>query len=298
MLPLLPAAVAFMRVPDDVSILISSDASFIKGISLSPGTKHICYCYSPPRYIWELSEVYAASLTPWQAMAFRASLPFFRLYDTFISTQVDRFIAISRFVRNRIRLYYGRDACVIYPPVQINMIDVSWDHEDYYLVVCALVPYKRIDLVVTAFNKRSDRRLVVIGSGPELDRLRACAKSNISLLGHCSNDEVQRHLRQCRAFLFPQVEDFGIAPLEANAAGKPVIAYRAGAAPEIIIDGMTGMFFDEQTPDALNDCLDRFESGEVGFNPNECRRQAALFGPERFRNELAQFLRNEGVETG
>jgi glycosyltransferase involved in cell wall biosynthesis len=195
-------------------------------------------------------------------------------------------------VANRIQMCYDKRAVVIHPPVELDGFRHDLDREDYYLIVSELVPYKRVDLAVDAFN-RLGKKLVIIGTGSELEALKARAKSNIAFLGRQPSFVLKYHYEHCRAFLLPGIEDFGITPLEAQAAGGPVIAYGQGGALETIIDGKTGRFFKEQTPHSLADAIIDFEAELANFSPLAARRQAERFSPERFRSEIKSYLRRE-----
>ena len=291
LLPLFPSAIGALRVREPVDLVISSDASVIKGLSFPGHARHVCYCHSPPRYLWDMQEDYRQSAEVGGTVGrfvFNRVTPYVREFDRRAASRVTHFIANSSFVRERIRNYYGADADIIYPPVALDAFTMaSAPPEDFCLVVSQLVPYKRIDVAVAAFTKLG-RRLVVIGEGSERSRLEAMAGPSVTFLGSQPGDVLQDHMRRCRAFIFPGVEDFGITPLEAMASGRPVIAYRAGGVLETVLDGTTGLFFDEQTPESLAAALERSEA--MSFDPAACREQAERFGPERFRAEFAAFL--------
>jgi glycosyltransferase involved in cell wall biosynthesis len=225
-------------------------------------------------------------------LAFKATTPYVRNFDYQAAQRVDRFIANSLFVANRIQMCYDKRAVVIHPPVELDGFRHDLEREDYYLIVSELVPYKRVDLAVDAFN-RLGKKLVIIGTGSELEALKARAKSNIAFLGRQPSFVLKSHYEHCRAFLLPGIEDFGITPLEAQAAGGPVIAYGEGGALETIVDGKTGRFFKEQTPHSLADAITDFEAELDRFSPIVARRQAEQFSPERFRSEMKSYLRRE-----
>jgi glycosyltransferase involved in cell wall biosynthesis len=293
LLPLFPAAISTLRVRPPVDLLLSSDASVIKGLGYPPGTPHVCYCHSPPRYLWDLQDDYAQSAEAGGAAGralFRATIPRVREFDRQAAGRVTHFIANSAFVRERIRNYYGREAEIIHPPVALDEFTVSGrPAEDFYLVVSQLTPYKRVDIAVAACN-RLGRRLVVIGEGSERRRLEAMAGKNVVFLGPQPFPVLQDHYRRCRALIFPGIEDFGIVPLEAQASGRPVIACGKGGALETVVPGLTGLFFPEQTPEGLIEAMGHFEAAPDRFDPAACRRQAERFSPRRFRDELTTFL--------
>jgi glycosyltransferase involved in cell wall biosynthesis len=232
---------------------------------------------------------HSAGLNVASRAMFKSLTPYIRQFDYAGAQRVTHFIANSRFVQQRIREHYGRESAVIHPPVSVS--DFHWDRkaEDFYLVVSELVPYKRIDLAVDAFN-RLGKKLVIIGAGSELAALQARAKSNITFLGRQPFSVLKDHYERCRAFIFPGIEDFGITPLEAQAAGRPVIAFGEGGALETVIAGVTGTFFDEQTANALADAVLVFEKNAAQFSPVACRENAERFSPQRFHAKVKQFL--------
>jgi glycosyltransferase involved in cell wall biosynthesis len=289
LLPLFPTFVRGLKLDGRPDLLLSSDASVIKGISTA-GVPHVCYCHSPARYLWDKkTHLQHTDLGAVGKAAFGAVVPGVRRFDYKAAQKVDHFIANSLFAKQRIQECYGREAAVIHPPVAVD--DFRWDgeHEDFYLVVSELASHKRIDLAVDAFNKL-DRRLVIIGSGAKMDELRSRARSNITFLGHQSSDVLKSHMERCRALIFPGIEDFGITPVEAQAAGRAVIAYGEGGVLETVLDGLTGLFFKEQTVQSLADAVKLFEKNEEDFRPGACRRQAEMFSREEFRDALMHFL--------
>jgi len=294
LLPLYPWAVRRLRVPAGTRLLLTSDAALIKGLRKPPGCVHVCYCHSPARYLWDMADDYAARTSgiggPGRWL-FRRLLPRLQRFDREAAAQVDHFIANSRFVAERIRRLYGREAAVIHPPVDIaRFAGPETAPGDFYLVVSELVSYKRVDLAVTACA-RTGRKLIVAGDGPERRKLEALAGPAVSFVGRVDDAEIVRLMRGCRAFLHPQIEDFGIAAVEAQAAGRPVIAFGGGGALETVRDGETGLFFEAQTPESLAAALERFERAAGRFTPEVCRNQAQRFDAERFRTEIGRQLR-------
>jgi glycosyltransferase involved in cell wall biosynthesis len=297
LLPLFPAIIRNMRVPDPARFVLSSDASMIKGITIPEEAVHVCYCHSPPRYIWGLEEAYLQSVSPDGRIVrklFSATVPHLRAFDRRMAQKVHRFIANSQCVQERILRCYGRESVVIHPPVNIDGFDPTRPREDFFLVVSALVPYKRVDLAVDACS-RLGRRLVVIGTGPEEANLKRSASPHVTFLGWQSGAVVRDHFERCQALLFPGIEDFGITPCEAQAAGAPVIAFAAGGALETVRDGITGLFFEAQTVDSLMATLQRFEEMRR-FSSETCRANVEHLGPARFRRNVREFLEQEYPE--
>ena len=294
MLPLFRYAIPRMRVAPDTQFVFSSDASMIKGLTVPAGVPHVCYCHSPPRYLWDLHEIYmkgSAEMGCLGRMVFKWVLPSARRFDLAGANNVTHFIANSAFVRERIRRIYGRESVVIHPPVAVQDFSADRPREDFYLLVSELTPYKRVDLAVEAF-RRNGRRLVVIGDGPEMPKLRGFASDKVSFLGRQPFAVLKEHLETCRAFVFPGIEDFGIAPCEAQAAGAPVIAFAQGGALETVKDGVTGIHFFEQTPDALVAAIERFEASPA-FPSAVCRANVERFRPVQFRHAVRKHLSSE-----
>lgn len=287
LLPLFPVAIGNHNVKSD--FVLSSDASLIKGMKLDRNTPHVCYCHSPPRYLWDMQEEYLANMNPLKAKVFLLLTPYLRKFDLKGAENVDHFIANSRYVKERIQRIYNRESTVIHPPVALEDFDFTKESEDFYLMVSALVPYKRVDLAVKAFNKLG-KKLVIIGEGSEYDKLKTLADDNIEMLGSQSFDVLKDHYARCKAFIFPGVEDFGITPLEAQASGKPVIAMKKGGALETVLDNETGIFFEKQTPEALIEAVEKFEKIITSFDSRRIRRHAEKFSPDRFRSEIKAFL--------
>ncbi len=270
-------------------LIISSEAGPSKGIIPPPDALHICYCHSPMRYIWNMFHEYrerSGLLTKWLMPPISH---YVRNWDVISATRVHNFVVNSRNVARRVSTYYRRDSEVIFPPVETTAFEVlpAAQIEDYYLMVGELVAYKRPDLAVEAFNK-SGKKLVIIGGGEMLKKIREIAGPNISVLGPQPFEQLRHHYSRCRALIFPGEEDFGIVPVEAMASGRPVIAYGRGGALETVIDGKTGVFFEKQTVEAILDAIARLESMKI--NPMQIARHAEQFGEHIFLEKMGAFI--------
>ncbi|WPX08899.1 glycosyltransferase [Anaerocellum danielii] len=275
----------------DFDLVISSSSAFAKGVITSPNCIHICYCHTPPRYLWDLTHEYLKDYNIIIRKYIERNFHYLRIWDTVAANRVDYFVANSNYVANRIKKFYKRDCKVIYPPVDTEYFTPAKDKniEDYYLIVSRLVPYKRIDLAVEAFNKIS-KRLVIVGDGPEYKKLKSIAKPNIEFLGY-QPDEIVRNLYQrCKALIFPGIEDFGIVPVEVQACGRPVIALKRGGAAETVEEGKTGVFFEKQDVESLKEAVYKFEKDIDKFDQNYIRFHAEKFSAERFRREFSDFI--------
>ena len=281
-LPLMPRAIEQFDLRG-FDLVISSSHCAAKGVRVPAGVPHLCYCHTPMRYLYDQAEAYSARWSLPTRTALSWFQPRLARWDVANTERVTQLVANSNYVRERIRRIYKRAAAVVYPPVDVDRFQPAAQREDFYVTVSALVPYKRVDLLVDAFNE-SGRRLVVIGGGPEQKRLRARARSNVRFTGQIGDGEVARLLGRARGFVFAAVEDFGIAPVEAQAAGAPVIAYRAGGALETVREGETGVFFNEQTPAALNAAVAAAEG--IDFDVSKLTANAQQFRPEKFRRAL------------
>ncbi len=291
LLPLMPLAIEQLRLADHVIVLSISNA-VSHGVLVGHDQLHINYILTPMRYIWALQEEYLRSRplrSPLRSAAFRLLAHYLRLWDVAAAQRVDHFVAISQWVAQRVWRAYRRESEVIYPPVDVERFLPLSPREDYYVTVSRLVPYKRVALLVEAFNRHS-RPLLVIGDGPERRSLEAKAGPNIRFLGWQSDAEVAALLGRAKAFVFAAEEDFGIAPLEAQAAGCPVIAYGRGGVRETVIDGETGLFFEEPTAESLLEALTDFEANAGAFDAAAIRRHSERFRRERFEGEFRRMI--------
>jgi len=288
MLPFMPRAFESMDL-SSYDLVISSCHSASKGIITPVQTLHVCYCHSPMRYVWDQSHSYVKQFKGFALFGFlyRPILHNIRMWDRVASARVDKFLANSAYVGERISKYYKRESTVLYPPVDIQYFTVSESHEDYYLAVGRLIPYKRFDLIIDACNSLG-KTLKIVGTGPELRALKKRAGKTVEFLGKISDEELKIVYGKAKAFIFPQREDFGITALEAMASGTPVIAYKSGGALETVLDGESGLFFDEQTVESLCDAISRFE--KTDFDPKTVALTTEKFASARFKSELRHFL--------
>ncbi len=298
LLPLFPWAISTLDL-SGFDLVLSVSHAVAKGIRKPPGSLHICYCLTPMRYIWGMQEDYFQYANPLgiKKVALKAITRTLRSWDRATASGVDHFIAVSRHVQERIAKYYGRGSEVIYPPVDTEFFTPSSIGEhtsSHYLAVSALVPYKRIDLAIDAFN-RLGHPLVVAGTGPDLARLKKRAASNIDFVGFVSNEVLRDLYRHCRALIVPGREDFGLTSLEAQACGRPVIAYAAGGSLESVAESETGVLFDCQTVAGLIDGVKRFE--EIRFHPERLRLNAERFSRGKFRQAVNMSVRRKCYAT-
>ena len=278
-------------------VVVSSSHAFANGARARSDQLHLGYIYSPMRYAWDLQDQYLADYgldRGMKGLAARYMFQRLRAWDRHTAGGVDGFAAISRFIQQRIWRAWRRPSVVIYPPVSLHRFDVQATKEDYYVTVSRLVSYKRVDLIVDAFARMPQRRLVVIGGGPELEKLRSRCPPNVELLGRQPDDVVQQHLRAAKAFVFAALEDFGISPVEAQACGTPVIAYGRGGSAETVRDlrtlpQPTGLHFHEQTAASLVAAVEAFEQGAT-IDPADCRAWAETFDEAHFRARFMRFV--------
>jgi glycosyltransferase involved in cell wall biosynthesis len=286
--PLMPLAMEQFDLAAFDTVL-SVSASFAKGVIMHPGSRHACYCLTPPRFLWDDSQRFARRFrypVPLGRLA-PLAVSYLRVWDQQAAERVDDWIAISETVRHRIQKYYRRDATVVHPPVNVAKFALADAPGDYWLAVGRLVAYKNFDIAVQAFN-RLGWPLVIVGNGVEERRLRRMAKQNVTFAGQVSDERLAQLYRGAAGIVFPQEEDFGIVPLEAMASGRPVVALRRGGALETVVDKITGLFFDEETPEALADAVD--QASRMKWLPHLCRGQAERFDIPVFRKKFMTAL--------
>lgn len=300
-LPLMPLAIKRLDV-SGYDLILSSSHAVAKGITTGPDQLHLSYVHSPMRYAWDLQRQYLQDAGLDEgirgAMA-KILLHYLRIWDKRSSNGVDYFAANSSYIAGRIAKAYGRESEVIYPPVDVEYYRMHKDKEDFYLTVSRLVPYKKVGLLAEAFNAMPEKRLVVIGDGPEFEKIKKMAKGNIKLMGYQKSEVLREMMQKAKAFVFAAEEDFGITPLEAQACGTPVIAYGRGGALETVLplgtEKPTGIFFKEQTAESIQDAVACFEKERAVFTPESCRENALRFSAERFRESFARFV-NDKIE--
>ncbi|MCT4647360.1 MAG: glycosyltransferase [Carboxylicivirga sp.] len=290
-LPLFPKAIESLNF-SGYDLIISSSSSVVKGLITNSKQLHICYCHSPVRYAWDLYHQYLKEaglvgfgLKKWLV---RHTLHKLRIWDVVSANRVDHFIANSNYIKRRINKVYRRNAEVIYPPVDIKRFELCEEKEEYYYTASRLVPYKKIDLIVETFTKMPDKKLIVAGMGPDYRKIKALAGSNIIMKGFVSNEEMLSLMQKAKAFVFAADEDFGIIPVEAQACGTPVIALGRGGTKETVIDGETGLHFEDQTLESLIKAIETFEKKD--FKPSVIRANSERFSKQRFKDELNEFV--------
>jgi glycosyltransferase involved in cell wall biosynthesis len=288
-LPLYPVAFAGLDL-SEYDLVLSNKSGFCHGVRTGDAI-HVCYCLAPTRYVWDFDAYAAREALPGALkVALRPLVAVLRRWDHRAAQRVDHFISISREIQERIRRFYRRESCVIHPPVDTHRFLPSNERDDYYLIVSRLIPYKRIDLAVQAFN-RLDLPLVIAGDGRDRQALEAMAGPTVTYLGYVPDEALPALFARCQAYVLPGTEDFCIAPVQAQASGRPVIAYAAGGALDTVIAGETGSFFHEQTPQALAEAVRAFNPSAV--DPDACRANAQRFAVEVFEEKLGRFVRQK-----
>ena len=282
----------------EYDLIISASHAVAKGVITGPNQLHICYCYTPIRYAWDMKWEYIENspLKIWPFKNYMEMVLFnLRNWDVRNSNQVDYFTAISHFTADRIKKYYNRNSDIIKPPVNVNGFEISTkERENFYLTASRLVEYKKIDIIIEAFNKMPEKKLVVIGAGGEFKKLKKIAGINIELLGYQPFEELKNYMQKARGFIFAAKEDFGLVPVEAQACGTPVIAFgEAGSLDTVITPqrdskNYTGVFFDKQTPESIIDAIKKFE--KMTFDPLNCRKNAEDFSVEKFDENFRNYV--------
>lgn len=292
LLSLMPFAIEQLDL-SDYDVIISNCHAVAKGVITGPDQLHICYCYSPMRYAWDLQAQYLTESgfeRGVRSLIARWQLHQIRTWDHRTAQNVDHFIACSAYIGRRIKKAYQRASTVIYPNVAVEEFVIDGQREDFYLTSSRMVPYKKMHLVVEAFAKMPDRKLVVIGAGPQFKRCKALATPNVTILGYQPHSVLLWHMQRARAFIFAAEEDFGITPVEAQACGTPVLAFGRGGASETVIDGETGLLFHEQSAEAIRQVVKDFEAISSSFDPEVIRSNALRFSSGRFREQFRRYV--------
>jgi glycosyltransferase involved in cell wall biosynthesis len=288
-LPFYPKAIESFKL-GDYDLILSSSSAFAKGAVKGKDARHICYCYTPMRFVWDYDNYIARENVP---KVYRKILPYFlarmRQWDLETSSRPDHYVAISSEVQRRIKTFYGRDSKVIFPPVETQKFQPMESCGNFYLIVSRLASYKRIELAVRAFNQLG-LPLKIIGTGPYQDELQRLAHPNIDFLGRLSDQQVAHHYGTCKALIFPGREDFGLVPLEANAAGRPVIAFKGGGALDTIAEGVNGLFFTEPSVNSLVGAIQILENDRFHFQSPKIREHALKFGKEVFKDRFRELF--------
>lgn len=296
-LPLMPLAIEQLDV-SKYDLVISSSHAVAKGVITGPDQLHISYVHSPIRYAWDLQHQYLKETgmdKGIKGVLARYFLYKIRNWDYRTANGVDNFISNSDFIASRIHKVYRRKATTIYPPVDVSAFTYKKNKEDFYLTASRMVPYKKIDIIVKAFNKMPDKKLVIIGNGPDMNKIKSIAGSNVKILGYQPFEVLKDHMQRAKAFVFAAEEDFGITPVEAQACGTPVIAFGKGGSLETVRgldqnDSPTGIFFYEQTAESIKTAINQFERSGNLIKLSDCREHAIKFSPERFRSEFKNFV--------
>lgn len=289
-LPLYPLAIEQFDLTK-YDLIISSSHAVAKGVLTNANQLHICYCHSPIRYAWDLYHQYLKESgldKGFKGLIAKYFLHRIRSWDIISSNRVDYFISNSDFIGRRIKKIYGRDSVTIYPGIAVDEFPLVIDKEDYYFTCSRFVPYKKINLIVEAFNEMPNKKLIIIGDGPDFKKVNNIAKENITLLGYKPFNVLKDFMSRAKAFVFAAEEDFGLVPVEAQACGTPVIAYKKGGVTETVIDNVTGIFFNEQSKESIQNAITRFE--KTAFNPVAIKAHAQKFSNERFYKEFNEFL--------
>ncbi len=291
-LPLFPLAIEqFDLTPYD--LVLSSSYCVAKGVLTHSEQLHICYCHTPMRYAWDLYQDYlrkGSLKSGVKGILAKSALHYIRMWDLHATPRVDVFIANSKFIARRIKKVYQRASHVIYPPVDTEYFTLDTAKDEYYLTASRFVPYKKIDLIVEAFSRMPDKKLLVIGDGPDMEKIKKKAGINVEILGFQSKEQLKKMMQKAKAFVFAAFEDFGIIPVEAMACGTPVIAFGKGGVLETVMENRTGVFFEKQTVESIVDAVFRFESAADQFNPEVIRQHACRFNKERFNREYKEFV--------
>jgi glycosyltransferase involved in cell wall biosynthesis len=289
-LPFFPKAIESLDL-SDYDLIISSSWAVAKGVKKHNNQLHICYCHTPIRYAWDLYDEYTSNLLFFKKFLVQKTLKYIRKWDIQTLDRVNFFIANSNFVKERIKRIYNKTAKVIYPPVDMEKFKLYEKKEEFYLTASRLVPYKKTKLIVEAFNKMPDKKLVVIGKGEEYQAIKRIAKSNIEILGYQKDEILVDFMKKAKAFVYAAIEDFGIVPVEAMACGTPVVALNKGGTAETVINGITGVLFEKQSKEYIINAINLFEKQKFDFNI--IRKEALKYDKKNFKKLFSEFVRQK-----
>lgn len=298
-LALMPLAIEQLDL-SSYDIVLSSSHAVAKGVLTHSNQTHICYCHSPIRYAWDLYHHYlkeSGLKKGLKGVFAKVILHYIRIWDYTTVNRVDHFIANSTYIARRIKKVYNRESTVIHPPVDVENFILATLKEDFYVTASRFVPYKKLDLIIETFAQMPNKKLVIIGDGPDYEKLKSFTTPNILLMGYQPFDVLKDHLQRAKAFVFAAEEDFGILPVEAQACGTPVIAFGKGGALETVLDGVTGILYKQQTVASLSEAIREFESRSADFDPIRIRQHAELFNKEIFRDKIKSFVTDKLSNT-
>ena len=291
-LPLFPLAIEQFDL-SEYDLILSSSHAVAKGVLTNSNQLHISYVHTPIRYAWDLYHQYLKESGLNKGLKGKLAKYFLhkiRIWDISTINRVDYYIANSHYIARRIKKIYNKESEVIYPPVDVEKFELYENKENFYFTASRMVPYKKIDLIVEAFSKMPDKKLVVIGDGPDINKIKSKATKNIEILGYQPFDVLKNYMKRAKAFVFAAEEDFGIIPVEAQACGTPVIAYNKGGVTETVIDGKSGVFFEEQKVESIVKAVKHFEKIEDEFNFKEIKKHSEKFSRKRFEKEIEEFV--------
>lgn len=291
-LPLFPHAIEKLDL-SGYDVIVSSSHAVAKGVKTNEHQIHICYCHSPMRYAWDQADDYLKGI---KGLAAKSFINYLRKWDTKSASNVDFFIANSHHIAEKIKRIYNRNSFVIYPPVDTNNFDVCNGKKDYYLSASRMVPYKRMDLVVEAFNELPDKKLLIIGSGPEKKKIKSIAANNVDILDYQPPEKLKKYMQKAKAFVFAAEEDFGIIVVEAMACGTPVIAWNYGGVSESVIDEKTGILFKDQTKSSIKSAVEKFECSSNQYDPNLIREYSLKFSRRNFEKKIKNFVNEKTAD--
>ena len=291
-LPIMPIALFFLNLKK-YDLIISSESGPSKGFRKSKKSLHICYCHSPMRYIWDMTDEYLKDVSILKRLVAKFFFPILRLWDVNTASSVDEIIVNSYFVKERVKKFWNRNSFVLGPPVNINSFKINYDsNKDYYLVLSQLVSYKKVDLAVKAFNKLN-KKLIIIGEGDDIERLKIISNDNINFLGWQSDENKKEYLANSKALIFPGIEDFGIVPIESMASGRPVLAFKKGGALDYIRHDVNGIFFNEQSIESLVEAVNKFEVEFNQFDSDLIKKTVYKFDKEKFKTYFSKFVQEK-----